>query len=511
MGSANVSELSGLTNVSVPLAKQSVAQKDEKDKDFLAMMATSMPQTNVSAGSVSDTPVFDVTDKASVGDSDKKNYPDFSMSKNQNERLEKRNDLQDKPALTDEEVEKVKEAVSSYEEKMTNVIEEDLNVSEEQIVHAMEELGLTFMDLSDPANLAKLIGQLEGGDNTVDLLTNASVNDLMQNVESLTDDLTEMTGLNLTELTEVTEVAEVLEFSEASKVSEGQTSVVPDVNTTTQTGEKIDISMLEPVDEDADMALLRQAAENAKELTVTTDEKGDEDAAPMQRAVGQAQEGASHSDNATNHQNNSNHQTPTQTAPTTQPTDSSAATVTQNTTFAQTQAEVITEAPQVDSYVSVDTQNVIEQIVTAARTQITAQVRSMELELNPQNLGRMLMQVAERDGQITARIFTQNESVKAALEMQMTLLKEQLNEQGIKVEAVEVAVATHEFEQNLEEGQENLLQEEMEQKQEEQNKNTRRGIHLGDPDALLEEDLSEEEILTARIMKDEGNMVNFRA
>ena len=42
--------------------------------------------------------------------------------------------------------------------------------------------------------------------------------------------------------------------------------------------------------------------------------------------------------------------------------------------------------------------------------------------------------------------------VKAALENQLTALKEQFNNQGIKVEAVEITVQSHGFEseQNLE-------------------------------------------------------------
>ncbi len=50
---------------------------------------------------------------------------------------------------------------------------------------------------------------------------------------------------------------------------------------------------------------------------------------------------------------------------------------------------------------------------------------------------------------ITAQFLTQNETVKAAIESQIVQLKNSFEEQGIKVESVEVAVANHSFERNL--------------------------------------------------------------
>ena len=70
----------------------------------------------------------------------------------------------------------------------------------------------------------------------------------------------------------------------------------------------------------------------------------------------------------------------------------------------------------------------------------------MEMELHPASLGNVRVQVAAKDGVITANFTTENESVKAALETQVVTLKNQLEEQGIKVEAVEVTVSSNAFE-----------------------------------------------------------------
>ena len=78
----------------------------------------------------------------------------------------------------------------------------------------------------------------------------------------------------------------------------------------------------------------------------------------------------------------------------------------------------------------------------------------------------------------------------------------------MKVDAVEVTVGTHEFEQNLEE---NAKQEEQQgQQMEESQKQTRRNLNLDDLDGLSGL-MTEEEQLAAQIMRDNGNQVDYTA
>lgn len=87
-------------------------------------------------------------------------------------------------------------------------------------------------------------------------------------------------------------------------------------------------------------------------------------------------------------------------------------------------------------------------------------------------------------------------------------LRQSLNQQGIKVDAIEVTVATHEFEQNLEE---NARQEQQAQQQmEESQKQTRKNLNLNDLDSMSGL-MSEEEQLAAQIMRDNGNQIDFTA
>ena len=109
------------------------------------------------------------------------------------------------------------------------------------------------------------------------------------------------------------------------------------------------------------------------------------------------------------------------------------------------------EIPRYSSW-STDTRQIMNQILDYMKLSLSADTTSLEMQLHPASLGTLHVQIASRGGIVTANFITENEAVKTALESQMLQLREQFEEQGVKVEAIEVTVQTHEFEQNLEQG-----------------------------------------------------------
>ena len=97
--------------------------------------------------------------------------------------------------------------------------------------------------------------------------------------------------------------------------------------------------------------------------------------------------------------------------------------------------------------------------------------------------------------------------MRQALESQMNVLKENMNEQGMKVEAIEVTIASHEFERNLEQNQQNMPGE---QQESDSRKSSRRNINLNSQEEL-EGGFSEEENLAAKIMAEQGNSMDLTA
>ena len=85
------------------------------------------------------------------------------------------------------------------------------------------------------------------------------------------------------------------------------------------------------------------------------------------------------------------------------------------------------------------TYNVPQQIVEQAKLLQNGQNSEMIIKLNPEHLGELSLKVSVNgNGGVTATFHTDNAQVRAILETSMIQLKQQLNEQGIKVDQVEV-------------------------------------------------------------------------
>lgn len=172
----------------------------------------------------------------------------------------------------------------------------------------------------------------------------------------------------------------------------------------------------------------------------------------------------------------------------------------------QMQPEGVFEAFDVQpKYTSVNTTDIIRQIVDQISIAKTTGESVIEMQLNPENLGKLYINVSERNSEITARIAVSNETVKNALESQMAALRENLQDANIRVNDVEITIATHEFERNLEQnaGNENGRQD---GQQFTHQSSSNGGNRTGHNDAA-----SDEAGLAAQIMRDNGNSVDFMA
>ena len=132
----------------------------------------------------------------------------------------------------------------------------------------------------------------------------------------------------------------------------------------------------------------------------------------------------------------------------------------------------------------------------------------MEMTLNPEGLGKIFMEVTQKGDVITAKIFTENDAVKQALENQMATLRTELNQNSTKVTSIEVSVGTHEFERNLEQNARDESRREEQMSKQSSKRNSR--INLNSLDELSGI-MSEEDMLIAQMMRDNGNTLDFQA
>lgn len=143
---------------------------------------------------------------------------------------------------------------------------------------------------------------------------------------------------------------------------------------------------------------------------------------------------------------------------------------------------------------------IANQIIEQIKVTVIEEQTSMELQLNPENLGKVNFTVQSKDGVLTAQFIVNNDKVKEAIESQMIILKDSLEQQGLKVETIEVAVANYSFEQRHESNSSKAFREQQQ---------TRRKITLDE--AIDFTELSQEEEMVDNLNNDLGNQIDYTA
>lgn len=126
-------------------------------------------------------------------------------------------------------------------------------------------------------------------------------------------------------------------------------------------------------------------------------------------------------------------------------------------------ADKLVNAAQQNAEITGDFDNVklmreiVNQLTEQIKVSISPAHTSLEMTLNPENLGKIALNISSKDGVMTATLHTSNEAAKEAIESQLITLKETIESQGIKVEAIEVTVSSFAFSQSkdAETGKEN--------------------------------------------------------
>lgn len=409
--------------------------------------------------------------------------------------------------------EKVSDEVNDFSEKVKDVISEELDVSEEEIEDAMETLGLTFLDLTDVTNMTKLVSMLTNCEDKVSLLVNESFTNIVSNVENLAEALMDHTQMSLEDVQgmmnlitdtmpenkpfEMTE--ELVSFGEPEEMVPEKMAEVQDADTTKNPANAQNVQAVDTrVESSQDVKETVAVTEESQETEEEPLTQGTEDDLTFEQAKNTAENDGTKNDFS---QNNRQKQESFLTGQTVENQMGDMG-LRSSGGFEPITGEITLQTGE-----TVNVKEIINQIVENARTTITADNTTLEMLLNPEGLGKILMEVTQKDGKVSAHIYTQDENVKQALENQMVQLKEQMNQSGTKVNSIEVSVGTHEFERNLEEGQQGQNQEDT---QEKQGQHRTRNLNMNNLDELSGL-MTEEEELVAKMMRDNGNSVNYTA
>lgn len=380
----------------------------------------------------------------------------------------------------------VSKSTGDMKDELISTVAEDLKVSEEDLITAMENLGMVWTDLLNQQNLADVAIELNISADSTELLLNSDFQNALMDVNQILTDAAVNLGMDVNEFTDIVAQMTLVEPDEAAALNEVAGEAL---NSTVQTTEEAETADNGTVKADVvTKADAGQTKDNAYVVNENAVKSVDDD----MDAAGSSQDFTGNSDR-----------------------DGKQADAEGNNgiLFAQdTDANVMAElnADDVNAdyrpYMSTDTTELINQIVDNIRLNVSQDTTSIEMQLNPENLGRVYVHLSAKEGTVNAQFTATNEVVKEALEAQIVALKENLNQAGVKVDAVEITVSSHGFERNLEQDQSREEQEG--EYQEAAAKQRRRNINMSSMDELAGV-MTEEESLVAQMMRDNGNSVDM--
>ena len=497
MTTANLLNVSSVKTVQVDVSKKLQEEAQEVTAIFASMMNQSVDL--VSQG-VDDTS-SEIGIREAEGTQEITNsYESFGYKDNRIETA--------KEDVTNADYEAVEETLQQAEEEILGTLSEEYGVDEEMLRNLLDDMGLSVLDLLNPQNLVAFVMALTGINTGEELLLDENFLKVMETLDALSNNLMKEFSVDKDGLQKIISMMETmnLEGGEVSfeQVLEAQTegAMQQDVAQTDvaeeaaqQNVQNVEESSVTAEQTDAETAEggLKVQVEKTTESTETTESKT-VNSEVEEVATGTKDNGDS---SLFDNQNKGNDFTWNQ------ETSSNQVFVTSQ----PTPVGQFTEMPQMqlNSYLGVDTLQIMEQIAEQIRVVVTPDTTSMEMQINPENLGKIYLHISSEEGVVSAQFAATNEVVKEALELQMATLRENLTQAGVKVDAIEVTVASHEFEKNLEQNQKSpdeQLQEEKTTK--------RRNLSVDSLDDL-QGVMTEEETLVAQIMKDNGNSIDFTA
>ena len=384
--------------------------------------------------------------------------------------------------------------------EVTKALQESLDMTKEDLERAMELLGLSSTELLQPANITALLVEVTGVEDSLALVTDAPLYETWQSLQETAGKLLEELADKLGVAPE--EAAELLQnmTETAQQAAEGMGQLVTDENG--------DGTVLQNLADTATDESIKQSIPSAETMV-------DGDATEAIPESVSAPEGASEEmDNRSEGKNDQPGRRQGNTAESGNGDSSRISGSEWNPAMGQMEATgrpFQTEQTQRTDFLQEmsranETEEIARQILDHMKVQVKEGVSELEMQLHPASLGNVHVLLVAKEGNITAQFTAQTEAVKAALESQMVQLREQFEEQGIKVDAVEVAVSNHQFEKQYQGDEQREFQ------RNDRNKVRTRRINLEElEDEELDLLLTDEEKLQADIMKKNGSTVDFTA
>lgn len=302
------------------------------------------------------------------------------------------------------------ERVAEVIAQVTEVVKDVLHLTTEQLEETMQLLGITEIDLLNADVLKQMVLTVNGEQDAAAFLMDSDMLSQMQQLLGETEAILEGAGIHEDEL------FGMLENEEFAALLGQATEELAEAGTEKKLSEELPAEQTETVA--VKKTEITFQAENAEAKTEMSNDKSGENADSQadftQDNAGLSNQFIQNLQNAVNEG-------------------------VKETAFGATLAEQIRE--------------IANQILEQVKVIVAQEMTSLEIQLTPDHLGKLNITVTEQDGAMKATFVTENELAKEAIESNLIQFKQMMNEQGIRVEAIEVTVSEFAFDKNGETGQ----------------------------------------------------------
>lgn len=356
----------------------------------------------------------------------------------------------------------IEKAVAEAYSQIINVIADALNANLDEIKGIINELDINLNALSDNQNVIKIVSKYLGINNPVNVLTN---DDAINAVKEINQSISEI----INELKD-----------EFAITDDGLKDLLSKIDTVRDTENIEDIINDETGNVDASDDIIKVSDENNNKINIDSE---NDNIVPEKTTVKNEENANAGNNKEFNNDRESKSELYLNENGMESIVSNLKNTITDN---------ILTEDGIADK--------IIKQITDDIRLYAKADTTSLEIQLEPETLGKVGITVTSKAGTITAQLVVQNEVAKEAIESQMATLKESFASQDIKVDAVEVTIASKEFEQNLDKGAGNSS---------EQNENKRRKHISTEELAEINGTATDKETSIDNVLKEMGTTVNY--
>ena len=399
-------------------------------------------------------------------------------------------------------------SIDEVNEKIADEVKDVLGIDDDTFANAMTALGLSPLDLLESNNLAKLVLFVNGSSDFTDLLTDEN---MMNQLNELSDILGNLNWEDLTGMSKSDFLEGVEDFNAKSQTGSDvfkEDAPALAQETAVDAGDSGNTSENVSAEEESATNTNNVSTEKKSvqgETTVNTSDNSSD--TKVEVSVTKSEESSSQQSSfSSQSEDDMSEVTHDQTISEDDVTTDNQHTVRND--FIQNLNQAVNDTVQVAKPESVRMQqmvDIVNQVVEKIKVSIGTESTSMEMQLNPEHLGKLLLNVSSKNGVMTAVFSVQSEEAKAALESQMYTLRENLELRELKVDAVEVNVSDFDFshsDQTMSGDQSKA-----------DNGNGKQMKFDFDDEASSEEMISneEKEAVRKQVMRDNGSQIDFTA